>query len=206
MALAFIPNPGQNLNDTRAAIRGNFVTLQSDFGVNHLPYGAVNEGKHNCVTLPTDHTITGTNNLPATNSSEVLLYSAKGPVSGNPEIFFQRQSQGVASGFTITESTPATNGWTRLPSGIILKWGFMNIGGLASGTKILFPTGGSIPTFTSCFNVQMSAAYNSTSTGNTAAPAQISYSTPPAIDGFTITWSGGAWNSSTALYYLAIGI
>jgi hypothetical protein len=202
-----VPVTGQSLASSRDPINANFSTIGTTFSVNHIPYldGSGNGGWHQFVQFPSGVPVGVTNN----GTNQVALYANVGPQSGVPELFFQRNNLGANTGYSITEFLGATDGWTRLPSGIILKWGFMNIGGTGSAPLFIpFPTSpANTPAYqTACYNVQVTGAYNSSTTGNNVTPAQVSYSTAPTTLGFTLTWSGGSWNSSTAIYYFAIGI
>lgn len=168
-----VPVPGQTLGASRDLINANFVTIDTAFSVNHIPYndGAGNQGQHNFVTLPSLHTVYP---LLATAANQVGLYSSAGPVSGVPELFFQRQSLGAGAGYSITERptgnyiTPSGVAysfiWTRLPSGLLMLWGTQTNTGPAipnGGLIITFPVGTNFPGFaTTCYNVQCTMQWN----------------------------------------------
>lgn len=115
MALVDVPKPGQTLNDTQNPIRQNFLTTNTAFSVNHVDYNLADQGKHKFVTMPRQGA------APATVGTDVALYSKVGGVSAVSELAFRRQGNGTEVLFT--EARQNQNGWTRLPSGIIMAWG-----------------------------------------------------------------------------------
>lgn len=204
--LNVVPNPpGQSLGNSRDLIKNNFGDIDTTFTVNHVQYndGSGNGGMHNFVQMPLPAV------TPVTGVGQVGLYARTSTLTSQPEMVFSHQSGSTApASAQIVEFTSAgwgNPGWARLPSGIMFKWGLVNIGGLSSGATITFPTGATIPAYTAVYNVQITQGYNSTSTANNVTPS-VSYSTPPTATGFTLTWSGGAYNSSTSVYYFAVGV
>jgi hypothetical protein len=181
-----IPQPTDSLSQSQADILANFQALDPLF----------NDGVQNWVTLPVQ------GSAPATAASELALYSKS--VSGTPQLFMRQQSNGTEFDFTSAGAT--TNGWARLPSGIILKWGqaAMPSGGSSAqpSQTVTYPVGASIPVFTTVFQVFLSQIWttNQTSIGSNGFGLNASTTT-----NFKVTWSGN--NSSGAtLCYLAIGI
>ena len=120
MALIFLPNPGQTLGNSRPGIYSNFVDIDTAFKVDHQSYNTTNEGMHNRVSLLTQ------NPVPAQMAGIVQLYSQLSAITAQPELVYARQSGSTApSAAQIVEFTSAgwgNTGWTRLPSGILLKW------------------------------------------------------------------------------------
>jgi hypothetical protein len=110
-----IPLPNDLLSVSQGDLNANFMSIYTWAGVNHVLFDAVGQGKHNFVSMPVQMAD------PGTTATELALYTKTSLLSGNPEAFFQRQSNGAAIEFT--SSLAATSGWTRLPSGIMLKWG-----------------------------------------------------------------------------------
>jgi hypothetical protein len=102
-------------NTTQPTIRQNFQTIESAWNVNHLTLGGgtADDGKHLYIQLP-EHA------APATAADEVGLYCADGATSLIPELFFKRQSDGKT--IAMTEGSGGSQGWTRLPSGLLVKW------------------------------------------------------------------------------------
>lgn len=160
MALNDVPLSGQSLNDTRNPIRTNFVTIDQAFLVDHVTYNSAGQGKHNRVTLPEQVAGGGA----ATLANEALLYSGQGTTSAVTELFFKRENLAIGvAGTPFTESILSTSapmadtdGWTYLPSGILIKWGLRNA--TAGGSTYDLNTGGTLgPNFNQIIHVQIAA-------------------------------------------------
>ena len=109
-----IPQPTDRLKISQADLLANFQELFTFFGVNHYNFGDQNAGKHKFLQFP----IQGA--APATGLTETALYSATGATSGVPELVFRRANNGITVPFT--EGANVLQGWTRLPSGLVMKW------------------------------------------------------------------------------------
>jgi hypothetical protein len=106
-----VPAPTQRINDSQPQIQQNFQAIQTGFSVDHVPFGTVGvtEGKHNKVTL---------RNLaaPAFAAGEVGLYN-------NGIELYVKKAAGVGVPMTRKVFTVGTNGYTYLPSGLVMKFG-----------------------------------------------------------------------------------
>lgn len=118
-----IPQPTDALKVSQADVLANFQELFTFFGVNHQNFGQLDAGKHKFLQMPVQVA------APGTSPTETALYSAIGATSGVPELVFRRASNGTVIPFT--EGTNAAQGWTRLPSGLVMKW---NVDILAAAT------------------------------------------------------------------------
>lgn len=124
---ANIPAATDRINASQADIQANFIQLQADFGVNHVTYNALADvGKHNVVTFPNQAAI------PASVASEFIIYNkipaAPYPLTTFQELFIQRNGGGSAYSvpFTAKDCSSANQaGYTFLPSGIIIKFGYI---------------------------------------------------------------------------------
>lgn len=140
-----IPQPTDKLSDSQANLLENFEQLNTYLNVNHTPIdGTSNQGKHKFITLPNQTSSPGT--LP----TEAAIFSQQGTTSLTTELVWQRQNNGDSINFTEFSNT-ATDGWTRLPSGILMKW--MNVSVSAdAGTNVsvfmTWPTTSGQPVFT----------------------------------------------------------
>ena len=137
-----IPQPTDQLSISQGDLLGNFQALQTLIDVNHVDFADADMGKHKWVSLPQQA------GAPGTTNTELALYTAISPTSGTPELFIQRPANGAFINFT--EAVGAPNGWTRLPSAILLKWGSAGANGL---TTITFPVAADIPPFINVFNI-----------------------------------------------------
>ena len=191
-----VPVPGQSLGSSRDLINANFATIDTAFSVNHSPYndGSGNQGMHAFIQMPAATPVL------TTPAGIVGLYAKNGPISGVPELFFQRQNQAANTGYSITETTGTTNGWTRLPSGILIKWNSsVSIAGAATTTISVNTVG---PDFVAVYTVLISSI-------NSA----LDYDHVISVQSFTAAnfvvgtnASLGVPSATSSISYLAIGI
>lgn len=186
------PQANQRISDTQPLILNNFLDLDTWSTVNHYGFNSgANRGKHTVVTLPEQPAD------PGTVGNEMALYTKQSTLSGVAEMFIQREAGGTV--YEFTSSLANQNGWTRLPSGILLKWGF----GAANGnTVILFPVAATIPVFSNIFTAQITT-FDATG----ADPDEFSFLTALSTTSLTVfgaqrTMVGAR---ATNFYYLAIG-
>lgn len=92
----------------------NFQGIKTLVNVNHVDFDLPDQGKHKWVSFPEQLAHVAT--LP----TEVALYSYLSADTGLIELNFRRANSGTIIPFT--ERNGTTNGWTVLPSGIIMKW------------------------------------------------------------------------------------
>jgi hypothetical protein len=120
MALIPVPLIGQTLNASRAPINSNFAAIGAAFLEDHVGYNDPGQGRHNRISFPTQ------SSAPAAQAAIVQLYSQLSTLTTQPELMYERQSGSTApTAVQIAEFTSAgwaNPGWTRLPSGILLKW------------------------------------------------------------------------------------
>jgi len=199
MALIPVPLAGQTLAASRPDINGNFSTIDTAFAIDHIDYNLPGQGQHNKISFPIQ------NPVPAPQAGIVQLYSQTSAITGQPELVFTHQLGSTAPvAARIVEFTSAgwaNPGWTRLPSGILLKWhagiNFASMNTVAINLNTDVP--GS-PNFTTLFSV-----FNS-STSNTKYNTVVSIK---SIVGTTVTFQHNGLVDAPAGYtiaYLAIGI
>lgn len=191
MALNDTPLAAQTLAQTQNPIRVNFQTIDTAFSVNHVSYGIADQGKHKFLQLPEQGV------APTTAVNEAGLYSAVGAVSGVTELVFRRESNGTTIPFT--ESLQAANGWTRLPSGLLLQWGTSttNAGTGNAGVTVNFP----IAFTTAVYNVQLTATNN----GNNTILLVLKTVTNANFTLYSRSGNDGGYTSSN-FYFFAVGI
>jgi len=146
MALNVVPISGQSLNVSRAPIAGNFNTIDIAFSVDHQDYdlgGGATQGKHKQVTMQALAA------FPTYAAGENYIFSKL--LSGVNEVYVHSGGTPSAKTIPFTASTISTthpvtglsDGWTWLPSGIMLKWGIATKNGYASVTLPLpYPPNG----------------------------------------------------------------
>ena len=113
---ASIPQPTDQLSQSQSDILGNFQALANVVGANSGSVTFPNQ-----VVAPT---------FPANQDG---LYSLTPAISPFPELYVNKNNQNgttsqipfTASTLSTTSAAPAqfSNGWSYLPSGIIIKWG-----------------------------------------------------------------------------------
>ncbi len=122
-----IPQSGQSLGQTQAAILNNFENYFNTMGVNHVPpngAGGYPQGKHTFAEFVSQA------QSPATASSEVSTYCRT--ISAVPELCIQKAGQ-LANAADVqmtrldTGALAANNGYSFLPGGLIIQWG-QNLG------------------------------------------------------------------------------
>lgn len=200
MALNNVPLTGQSLLVTRVPINTNFSTIDTAFQVDHVDYNTLGQGQHNRVSFPTQ------NPVPTPQSGIVQLYQAISAFTSQPELFFTHQLGSTApTAAQIVEFTSAgwTNpGWTRLPSGILLRWqSGIGFGGNSSVTVNLnTPISPGSPNFTAILTILLTTIDTSSSYNNIIGISNIT------VPNFTASKFGGSNPpSSVTIAYLAIG-
>jgi hypothetical protein len=145
-----IPQATDLISVSQADILANFQEINTLVGVNHATFGSGNDGKHTLMTLVN----LGAPAAPAGNDINIF----NSTVNGVAELSVQKTG---GSSIPFTQSNQATNGFTRLPSGVILKWGTVTT--VTNTATVTFPVGAGIPAFTNIFNVQVSVIGDGTS-------------------------------------------
>ncbi len=205
-ALAYndTPQATDPINQTQAPIRTNFQNIRALLGVNHVDFADADNGKHKFVTFPVQGA------APVFLAGEVGLYNkaAVAPFGTFNELFIHKlTTAGTATAdipFTasiLSTSNPlpvsGANGWTYLPSGIIMQWGSFGVNDTSNefgvnAFPIAFPN--------QCLQVTVSA-FNS---GNvTAVPIIFVQSFTQA--GFTLATRSGNSGNTSSCRYIAIG-
>ena len=115
------------------------------------------------------------------------MYAADNADTSQPELYINKN----ASQTPFTASLKSANGWTYLPSGILMQWGYQTVS--TSGNTITFVK----PFTTSCFSVQLTV--NTSSSYNYFVMADTVNAT--SFKGYATTRSGGsATNFLTPVY------
>lgn len=195
-----IPQPNHQLNNSQKDLLDNFIAIQNLIGINHVNFNVTGEGKHTQVTLP--------ENVAPTNTAidEANIYSQLSTLTAQTELFWQRENNGTRIEWT--GLLAAQTGWTRLPSGILLKWGLVPTN--AAPTIIVFPVAATIPPFNllvpnNPFTVLAIAVDN-----NNQSTAQINAGSVTSLQFSVETWENifgiGPSPIASNIYYLALGI
>ena len=191
------PLGAQRKNESQPLIQQNFTSIQTAFNQNHtaLSTAAPEAGKHKFIQMPEQGA------APGTAVNELALYSRQGAHSPTAsQLCFQRENGDIIE---FTAGTLGGTGWTRLPSGLLLKWGV----GLATGrTLVTFPTTATDVAFTNIFSIQVTTWYVNSNDGDGFV----------RLDAFVAPWAKfkvfASHRTTTGSYgpirftYLAIGV
>ena len=140
------PQAAQAINTTQTLIQTNFSSLSTVNNVNHVAItDASDYGKHKFLQMPEQGA------SPTTAANEAAIFARQGALSSVAELCFRRESNGAVVEFT--GGTLADPGWTRLPSGLLIKWGTTSLTTPPAPAVCTFPIAGTIPVFTSVFTV-----------------------------------------------------
>lgn len=187
-----IPQPTDKMKDSQNDILGNFQAIKTGFDINHYAFDSSNEGKHMYVSLPEQSA------GPTTAANEVAIYSKESTLTTVAELFVRKESSGDEIEFT--SSLQAADGWSYLPSGILIKWGDETTIGAST---ITFPTAATIPAFTAIYAILLTVV--SAGAGDDDLAIRLVSKTTTTFDvyGSNRSTTGAA---SVIFHYLAIGI
>jgi len=235
------PLATQQINQTQPLIRTNFTTLEQAFNVNHVPFAEpLNFGKHN-VTQFVGQTNTPIGSVPAfitgLPTREFNIYNTVPngnavlngvPNQGYPvnlttnELIVERSPVAPETRKTFIPITATTQGvdgsggtygWSFLPSGILIKWGYVrSLGAKDTAHVYTFPTNGAapngtIPAFNAVFSVMVTGTnlLNGVVQGSRSIIVETQSFTTA---NFTIYYDGtfaSSGGNGPDFYYLAIG-
>lgn len=199
-----IPNATDRISDSQQPLKDNFASISTVVGINHVQFddASGDQGKHKWLAMPVQ--------APAPTGSflagEVGMYSFLNLTTSKNELYINKTNQATvtqipstASILSIT-SNPANNanGWTYLPSGLLLKWGRQNVNGTGTANYIAGPGA-----FTKIFYVSVTTDAAGGAATNTATFISTTV-TQLTVNGSLRT--NPASNQLTWFYYLAIGI
>jgi hypothetical protein len=197
--MAYTPNTPlatDSFSSTQGPINANFQGIKTLVEIDHEAFDTADQGKHKQVTLPESAA------SPTTLADELGLFSRLSTLSAQSELAFRREGNGDVIEFT--SALEANDGWTRLPSGILLKWGT----GTGKGeVEITYPTAATIPIFAQVFSIQLTPLW--AVTGDKDFAVRLLQTT--AIDKFKCyiskrTTVGALTAFNGNLRYLAIGV
>jgi hypothetical protein len=186
-----IPRPTDQLNVSQGDIQANFLEIYNWVAVNHGQFDSPIAGLHTQVTLPENAAPT------PTAVDQANIYSQLSTLTAQTELAWQRENNGTRIEWT--GSLQANDGWTRLPSGILLKWG--RVATTGTGSVIFFPLAATIPPFTTLFQV--------IATPFSGGAIAVCVTNTTLADRFTVntfTTNVPVGGTASVINYLAIGI
>lgn len=160
-----IPQPTDLISVSQGDLLNNFQAIQTLIGVNHVNFNTSDQGKHMWVTFPQQGAIppAGSGFL----STELGVYNAVNATTTQNELYINKTNQATVVQVPMTASILSNNstppytlnyggqGWSYLPSGIIIKWGFVTS---ATGNTLVDFTGLG-QTYTALLSVQLTPQY-----------------------------------------------
>ena len=188
------PLSTDNVSAGPAVLTGNWVALQNIIGIDHVTFAAAanQQGKHRKVTFPVQAA------APPFLAGELGLYNlplANAATTRN-QLFIHKQlfigTENIPFAASIRDNKTLVNigndGYTYLPSGIIIKWGRVELMGPAVPAVVNYNVPGDLgPAITREFCI--------TSTMIGADPSAVSVSTPAlgtlncyGTDGRNVYW------------------
>ena len=163
-----IPQPTDQLNQSQDDILQNFQAISTILNINHVDFGAADQGKHKWVTLPSQGAIPPAGSGFA--AGELGIYNATNATTTKSELYINKTNQATVVQVPSTasilsiNSAPAslTGGWTYLPSGFLLRTGGAT--GVSGLVTVTLTTGiGIAPAFTQILGVILCPYSTSTS-------------------------------------------
>lgn len=196
-----IPDATDRPSDSQSLIQANFNSLDTAFAVNHEALNSANEGKHKYISFPVQVTSPLT---PPFVSGEVGMYSFLNAATAQNELYISKLNQATDTQIPFTASTlsvtsaPAANtsGWTYLPSGLLMKWGYANGTGI---TNVLYDA--TVP-FGAVFSVVVTPT---SGTGSSNIKVNVHSSATNKFEAKCTLHSNWQTNANVIFYYIAIG-
>lgn len=201
-----IPLPTDFLSDSQGDIKANFGAADTIMGIDHFQFsdGTSNKGKHkweHIVEVANYAAIT-----PAPAASEDVVYAKSATSEGassETNLFMSPDASGneyqltrtVTGKFSTFGTTVSDKGWTFLPGGLLLQYGFATSNTSSPNGTVTFPVA-----FTSTpFSIQLNVLENSNS-------RRITHVNTLTSTGFTCYIQDSSGSSvSNRFYWIAIG-
>lgn len=195
-----IPLPTDLLKNSQADIQANFTSNSVAFNQNHVDFNDAGAGKHKFLQMPEQVA------APITAANEMGLYTKE--EGGVAQMFIRRENNGTEINLT-NDVGKDIQGWTRLPNGLLVKWGYVQ--GIGSKDQLQptynYPVDISIPVFTQVYTVIIGSTQivHGVVVGNAYQMSRLWGYTTTQIQVFT---SGlvGAGGNATDWTYVSIGI
>lgn len=204
--MAFQPNiPAATdiKSQSQSDIQGNFQAIQTLVGINHVNFGAADQGKHNLVTFPLTSTSPA---APVFAATEEGLYNLVNATTSKNELYVHRQTVDAPTDIPFTASilsntavASSDNGWTYLPSGLLLKWGRVSAPTASVAITPTVTSGG--PNFTRVFRVMVTPQDSGTAVNFTCGQRTVANNTSGNFTAYCANPS-----ATTSVIYLVIGV
>jgi len=208
-----IPLPTDFLSDSQGDIKANFSAADTIMGIDHFQFsdGTSNKGKHKWEHIVEVANYAAITPAPAASEDVVYAKSATSELAGTEtNLFMSPDASGneyqltrtVTGKFSSFGTTSSNKGWTFLPGGLLMQYGFVN-GALTGGTTgtVTYP----VEFTTEVFSLQTTLAYTTTSPSSTGGVGNVTFDTTALATtgfGYKVITNSGAY---TRFYWVAIG-
>ena len=184
---ANIPLSTDKLSASQVDLNNNFQAINTWVGIDHVPFAnTVQQGEHNRVFF-----VQQAADIATAAATDAVLYTKAG-TGGATNLFYRGPSN--VDPIELTYANTSDNGYTMLPSGIMIQWGIKTIKDGALETTFTYP----FPNI--CLNVQLTAQYVSGQKNF----LQVDSFTDTGFKGRAKPTTGGGYES-TVVYYFATG-
>jgi len=195
-----IPQPTDFISNSQNDILNNFQAIYTLVNVNIVPFddpsGAQGTFKWALFT-------TGFGAGPVPTAAQIGIYPIISTLGeGGPALTLVRN--GIAS-YDFTSATVDLPGWVRLPSGLLLKWGQVDVDGLLGPVVVDFPVAGDIPAFITWFTITTQVIQVGADDPNIAISV-LTYADPAFFTCDVWERTSQGVRESGTIYYLAIGL
>lgn len=179
-----IPAANNDPSQDQPLMQTNYASIANVLAIDHVAFSNNQGGYHKKVTFNANI------GAPGIGSGVSVLYSAS--VNGAASLAIQN----ALGSYAITGLNPSigASGYTCLPGGLILQWGFSNSPNSSVGTPITFP----IAFPTNVFNIQVTVVMTGSITTK-----QNAIIVSPTVTGFS--WAVSSTSNVSGGYWMAIG-
>lgn len=183
-----VPASGNAPKNDQPTMQQNAASIQGLITVDHVNFGTSENGYHKVIHFKDQ----GSDPLALAGYGQTYTKT----VSGDQQLFYESGGGIVTQLTSLGKNTSGNFGYTSLPGGIILQWGFITIASdphpyVFSSPNISFPT--------RCANVSLTLDAN-TATSSTNNAYVIG---TPTVNGFD--WGFTGTTSYQYIYWIAIG-
>lgn len=183
-----VPSATQRIDQSQSIIQANFAALVS-FGngyaelsnqISAPTFSAGNDGLY-------------TKNFTTTSTNEMYIHIQR-PAAATAEIPF------TASKMSNTAAASCDNGWSYIPSGLLIKWGSVNATTASVSVDVAATSGG--PNFTQCFRAFVSPFDSGSAVNFTCGQRTTVNATTGNFTAYCQNYSA----STTKIRYMVIGV
>jgi hypothetical protein len=192
------PQNGSTLGQSKATIRNNLDGTFLTLSVNHFNNNLMYAGQHIYVQMP------ATQGTPTNGATGISLCNAQSALGGGNNLFFS--PPGVATLIQMTRganvpTSNSTSGFSWLPGGFLIQWGFNSVNPAGASTLISFPAAFSSPS--TVYSITIGNIIN-TNNNDPGANSVFVRSSATTNTNFRVVNSSSS-GELAAIYWMAIG-